>query len=232
MVFPVALVVCAAVGLPYICLGGAHLKLYGGINFSVQGLLLFLCINLLICLWELCLCYRYDLIRSTYLKRKKDGNTESLPIVIFRGMGLKDVFSPNFWANIWIDYSRFDEGYSDKKTFGYCIDVGNGFSTLLPNIFLMLSIIKPPTGPKVTGIVGLLTLYQMFYGTVVYLYSFVNNQRHKMLSQGELVGYVVFPNFLWIIFPLIGIYHCVKLIMDEDFSVWQGESWGDTGIGA
>ncbi|CAM9933245.1 unnamed protein product [Discosporangium mesarthrocarpum] len=226
MAFPVFLFLCVVVGGPYLYLGWEHLKLYGGVNLCAQGLLLFLCINFLICLWELCLCYRYDLIRSTHLKRKKDGNEDSIPIIIFQNMGLRDVLSPTFWADIWTDYARFDDGYADSKSFGYCIDVGNGHSTLLPNLFLMLSMIQPLTGAKFTGIVGLMCYYQMFYGTVIYLYSFFNNQRHKRLSKSTVLGFVVMPNALWLVFPFIGILNCIQLIMEDSYSVWQGDHWG------
>lgn len=71
---PVAVVVCLAVGGPWLWLGYEHyLHVDGVINVSVLSMLLFLCINLVVCLWELCLCYRYNLIRATHAKRVKDG---------------------------------------------------------------------------------------------------------------------------------------------------------------
>lgn len=70
---PVAAVVCLAVGGPYLWLGYEHYSAHGGINLAVHSVLLFLCINLVVCLWELCLCYKYELIRSTHGKRLKDG---------------------------------------------------------------------------------------------------------------------------------------------------------------
>lgn len=73
MMIPVAMVVCLAIGGPYLLLGYQHYSTFGGVNFAVQSGLLFLCINLVICLWELCLCYRHALIRSTHAKRVKDG---------------------------------------------------------------------------------------------------------------------------------------------------------------
>lgn len=73
VMIPVAAVVCLAVGGPYLWLGYGHYSAHGGINITVHSVLLFLCINLVVCLWELCLCYKYELIRSTHAKRLKDG---------------------------------------------------------------------------------------------------------------------------------------------------------------
>lgn len=73
MLIPVAAVVCLAVGGPYLWLGYQHYSTFGGVNVAVQSVLLFLCLNLVICLWELCLCYKHALIRSTHAKRVKDG---------------------------------------------------------------------------------------------------------------------------------------------------------------
>lgn len=64
-------------------------------------------------------------------------------------MRVSEIFSPSFWANIWIDYSRFDPAYSDSLSAGYNIDVGNGHSTLLPTLFLMASMVRPLAGAKV-----------------------------------------------------------------------------------
>lgn len=73
---PVFLVVCVAVGAPYLLLGWLHFEAFG-LNLRAQGVLLFLCINFVVCLWELCLCYRYSLVRSTHEKRVKDGQVSN-----------------------------------------------------------------------------------------------------------------------------------------------------------
>lgn len=73
MMIPVAAVLCLAIGGPYLWLGYQHYSTYSGVNVGVHSVLLFLCINVVICLWELCLCYKHALIRSTHAKRVKDG---------------------------------------------------------------------------------------------------------------------------------------------------------------
>jgi hypothetical protein len=78
-------------------------------------------------------------------------------------MGILDWFSLTFWSYIWIDYAKWDDSYADKTTFGYCIDVGNGHTTIIPSALLIWSIIDPIFSPKVTGMMGLLTFYQTWY---------------------------------------------------------------------
>ncbi len=75
--------------------------------------------------------------------------TRSVTIVVFRWMTLGEILSPAFWANIWIDYSRFDEAYTLPVSAGFNIDVGNGHSTLLPTLFLLASMVRPLAEPKV-----------------------------------------------------------------------------------
>lgn len=212
---------CLIVGGPYLCLGWQHYVMTGVVNVAAQSVLLFLCLNFIVCLWELCLCYRYSLIHSTHQKRVKDGQTKRIPVVVFRSMELGEIFSSSFWSNIWIDYARFDPAYSDSKSAGYNIDVGNGHSTLLPTLFLMWSMVNPLAGPKTTGIVGIMAYWQMLYGTVVYFFSFFNTGMHKNLSMTEVVAAILLPSMIWIICPFVGIVGSVRLIMEEDFSVWQ-----------
>ncbi|CAM9247381.1 unnamed protein product [Hapterophycus canaliculatus] len=170
---PVAAVLCLAIGGPYLWLGYQHYSTFDGLNVSVHSVLLFLCINTVVCLWELCLFYKHALIRSTHAKRVKDGQTKSVTIVVFRWMHLSDILSPSFWANIWIDYARFDEAYVQPISAGFNIDAGNGHSTLLPSLFLLVSMVRP----LITGMVGLLVHYQMLYGTILYFLAFFNTGR-------------------------------------------------------
>lgn len=72
----------------------------------------------------------------------------------------------DFGAKIWIDYSMWDPSYSDKTTYGYCIDVGNGHSTLIPSALLLWSIVWPLFSPKAIGMMGLLNFCQTWYGPV------------------------------------------------------------------
>ncbi|CAN0395331.1 unnamed protein product [Ascophyllum nodosum] len=218
---PVATVICLAVGAPYLWLGSQHYLTHGRLSSGAQSVLLFLSINLLICLWELCLCYKYRLIRSTHTQRVKAGKTRSTKIVVFRSMRLSEILSPSFWSQIWIDYSRFDPAYADSRSAGYNVDVCNGHSTLPPTLFLMVSMVWPIFGAKVTGMVALVMHYQMLYGSLMYFFSFFNNRSHKAISQAEVIVAVLCPTLVWVVFPLVGMYQGYRLIMEDNFSAWQ-----------
>lgn len=74
---PVVAVLCLAVGVPYLWFGAQHCLTYGRVNVGAQSVILFLSINLLICLWELCLCYKYRLIRAVHTTRVKEGKVST-----------------------------------------------------------------------------------------------------------------------------------------------------------
>ena len=80
---------------------------------------------------------------------------------------------------IWSGYSLFDPGYSDRRSFGYNIDVGNGFTTLIPAVLFAFGMTFELMPARVLGIIGLIIFWQMFYGTAVYFFQFFNNGRHK-----------------------------------------------------
>jgi hypothetical protein len=37
----------------------------------------------------------------------------------------------------------------------------------------------------------------------------------------EVLGIVGVSNGIWFFFPMLGFYHSVRLVMDENFDVWQ-----------
>lgn len=63
-------------------------------------------------------------------------------------MRFSEILSPSFWANIWIDYARFDDAYVQPVSAGFNIDVGNGHTTLLPSLFLLASMVRPLADAK------------------------------------------------------------------------------------
>lgn len=108
--------------------------------------------------------------------------TRAVTIVVFRMMHLSDILSPSFWAQIWIDYARFDPAYADSRSAGYNIDVGNGHSTLAPTLFLMASMVRPLLGAKVS------ILVERYYTTSVcvcrHLLRRANLENQMLLSIG------------------------------------------------
>ncbi|KNC82080.1 hypothetical protein SARC_05631 [Sphaeroforma arctica JP610] len=219
----VIILLCLLMGPPVIVCGFLHYVTYGW-NSSAQALILFLLVNTLICLWELVLYYKYDRIHNKHTKRIKDNfyttQPQSEDFIFVQDVPITKAFCPDLWSQIWIDYGYYDPSYADKTTFGFNIDVGNGHSTLLPSLLMAVSIISPIFSAKVTGMLGMLLFYQTWYGTVVYFFSYVNCGRYLKSAWSD-IGVVLFANCIWIVFPVLGFYCSVKLIMEESFACLQ-----------
>jgi len=227
----VLLFVSLVVAIPTIILSYIHNDLYQSINVLTISLIGFLVINILICIWELALYYRFDEIKMTHDARLKSGfykddsegrrQRDETPIIVFRDVPFKKLFSLRTWAHVWADYSRYDVSYTDPTTFGYNIDVGNGHSTFIISCMFLYSLIVPYWSPKVMGIIGTILFYQKFYGTVLYLFAFFNNRRYVNLTRNELIFAVIMTNIVWFIFPLIGLAASIDLIMSESYAIFQ-----------
>ena len=70
------------------------------------------------------------------------------------------------------------------------------------------------------GIIGVIIFWQMFYGVVVYFFQFFNNGRHKGHRVKDIVLFVGVSNAAWAIFPLIGLWASIQLILDGNYSVF------------
>ena len=136
---------------------------------------------------------------------------------------LSDVFSFKFWSRIWATYSMYDPSYANKESFGFFIDVGNGWTTILPSIIWYICITHHSAlfpdvfTPFVLGIMGILKFYQEFYGTCIYFLSFFLNQRHKGKTFFEVALFVGFSNGLWFFFPILGMYVSLQMIRSNSY---------------
>ena len=72
----------------------------------------------------------------------------------------------------------------------------------------------------VLGIIGIIIFWQMFYGTAVYFFQFFHNGRHRGHSLRNLVLFVGITNFMWLIFPLWGVWTSAQMIVDGSYSVF------------
>lgn len=127
------------IGVPSLILSLWHVFTYDTINPIAISMIIFLVINTVICVWELVLFYCFNIVEEVHAMRGKQGfyklteEGEQLranePIIVFKDLPLKTLIDPRTWAYVWIDYSRYDSAYTDKTSFGYNIDVGNGHST-------------------------------------------------------------------------------------------------------
>lgn len=202
---------------------GAHYSLHGVLNTTYIIVAFFLVLNLLICFWELCLFFCIDHIKSRFDKHKEefsDNKSEAVMNFMNSKVTLKNVASMKFWSETWSTYALFDGSYADKRTYGFAIDIGNGMSTLIPSLIVHVGISVQFLPANILGIIALLLFYQMTYGTVLYWISFIVNKRYRLITFNENMMYIVGTNAPWFIFGVVGIYSSIRMILDNNFSVF------------
>jgi len=184
--------------------------------FSVNGLIAF---------WELAL-YRYaDAIRDEYeasVERTRGRELAHIFEFFGRRVATRDVFTLKPWASVWSAYAVMDPAYADKKSFGFAIDIGNGFSTLLPSLLVPIAIAFEWLPARWLGIVVVLFSWQMFYGTLLYFTSFVINRRYEGHRLLDLFVFVGLSNLVWTTFPVwtgaLGIW----MILQDGYGAFSG----------
>jgi hypothetical protein len=200
-----------------------HLRTHGVFNANQFGLAFFLVVNAMIAWWEIALFVKqnkirteYDALREPYRGREMKAVAEVFrrPIPIGRLLAFEE------WTWVWSTYSLFDPGYSDRRSFGYNIDVGNGFTTLIPATLFAFGMTFELVPARVLGILGVIMFWQMFYGTAVYFFQFFNNGRHKGHRVRDLLLFVGVSNLMWAIFPLWGLWTSTQLIFDGSYAVF------------
>ena len=201
---------------------GARYQVHGDLNVVHSLLSLFLSINLLICYWEVCLFLRRDLVetRTEYWRerRKRTGRTPAVEFLRAK-VPLVRLLSPTLWADVWAAYAQYDSSYADRRTFGFNVDIVNGFLTPAPTLIVYAAYTSHFLPPLVTGIVGAILFWQVMYGASVYLISFFVAGRQRRISRQELYTYIVAPNSPWMAGGLLGLYVSIRLITDGDYSV-------------
>jgi hypothetical protein len=200
-----------------------HHRVHGVFNVAQSALAFFLWLNVLIALWELCLFARIDLIHEQHLRFVKEYRGRELDRVIelfTAPLPLAKVLSPTTWAEIWSSYSIFDESYADRRSFGFFVDIGNGFTTLLPSVLVLYGMTYELMPARVLGVIGIVLCYQMLYGTVVYFASFVMNRRYEGHSAMNLAIFVGISNGLWLFSPIYGIVVYASLVASNDYSIF------------
>ena len=199
-----------------------HHRAFGHENLHQVGLAFFLWLNAIIAFWELCLFYRIDHIEEQHRRFVPLYKGRELDRVIdFFGAKLTvaKIFSLTTWAEIWSSYSIFDDSYANRKSFGFFIDIGNGFSTLIPSLLCLYGMTYEWLPARALGIVLLLINYQMWYGTIVYFTSFVFNKRYVGHTKGNLALFVGLSNGIWLLFPLWGMGVALALIYSDSYAI-------------
>jgi hypothetical protein len=223
LAIPTAAVIGSVVVIGTVFHTWLHERVHGVFNATQIGLAFFLVINVLIAWWEIGLFVCQDQIRAEYeaIKNPYRGRELARVAEVFaRPIPLFRVLSFCQWTTIWSSYSLFDPGYSDRRSFGYNIDVGNGFTTLIPAVIFAFGMTFELMPARVLGIIGVIIFWQMFYGTAVYFFQFFNNGRHKGHSLRDLMLFVGITNLMWFVFPIWGLCASIQMILDGSYEVF------------
>lgn len=206
-------------------------------NILSLSLLFFNYLNLLISFCEICLGRYISLIQLDYRALKELYKGKELDAcVAFLTMPLtfRELFDGKIWSKMWSTYSLYDPSYQNPESFGFFIDVGNGWTTILPISLINVAIVRPEilarllslssftnnTQPHiVVGCLGIASYWQMMYGTFIYFLSYFFNNRHRGKSFWEVAGFVGVSNAVWVIFPAIGLFLCYHILSDGNMSV-------------
>jgi hypothetical protein len=223
LTIPTAAVVGAVVLIGTVFHTWLHQRVHGVYNLTQIGLAFFLVINVMIAWWEIALFFCQDQIHAEYEATKEAYRGRELTRVaeiFMRPVPLLKVLAPCQWTEIWSGYSLFDPGYSDRRSFGYNIDVGNGFTTLVPAVIFAFGMTFELMPARVLGIIGVIIFWQMFYGTAVYFFQFFNNGRHHGHSARDLLLFVGISNSMWFVFPVWGLYASIQMILDGSYGIF------------
>ena len=219
---PVALFSAAAVALPTLAWNAVSYRLHGNLNGAYFVLSLFLMINLLIAYWECCLYWRRGYIEErTRYWRERQTATGRTPAVEFlaSSVPLRRILSPTVWADVWATYAQYDGSYADRRTYGFNVDIGNGFFTPAASLLLLGAMTFEFLPAVLAGILGVALFWQWFYVSSLYVVAFFVARRQRTISSAKVWIYVIGPNSVWVLFPLLGLYVAVRLILDGNYAV-------------
>ena len=214
----------AALVIALLALGGIGIRYYvhGDLNAIHCLFSLFFSVNLLICHWEACLFLRRDQIETRarhWRKRQREtGRTPALEFLSTK-VPLRRILSPTVWADAWATYSMIDPSYTDRRTLGFVVDIGNGFVTPVPTLVLYAAFTVGFLPAVLVGILGAMLFWQWVYVSSLYWVSFFVAGRQAHVTRRELYTYVVAPNAFWVFVPAFGLYVSVRLILEGNYGV-------------
>lgn len=192
-------------------------------------------LNIFIAFCEIALLLRIDFIQTDYskLREKYGGGREwnAIMALFCRTVSLGDLVSAQNWARMWSNYALFDPSYQNKESFGFWIDVGNGFTTIIPCLLLNWVLLVPTMSHQLettmlwlVPCVTIASYWQMLYGTLVYFATFVFNQRYHGHDLTSIMAFVLITNGIWLVFPALAIYCAVRIVQEGSFNVFYIDS--------
>lgn len=218
-----AVVVAAAAIVLLTGLGiGTRYHLYGDLAVVPCLFSFFFSTNLLICYWEICLFFRRDDVerRARYWqsRQRETGRSAAVEFLTTR-VPLRQVLSPALWGDTWAAYSTIDPSYSDRSTFGFNADIGNGFVTPVPTLLLYAAYTAGFLPPVVAGIIGVGLFWQWAYVSSLYWVSYFVAGRQAHVARREVYICVGVLNAVWVLFGVFGLYVSIRILLDGGYGV-------------
>jgi hypothetical protein len=182
-------------------------------------------LNILIALCEIVLGNHIDTIQQDYRKFQKQypgqQRYQAAFAYLLYPLSLRTLFSGRVWSQMWSTYSLWDPSYSNPESFGFFIDVGNGWSTIPPCVLWNVAILFPQwihsyQLDTLVGFIGACSYWQVLYGTIIYLLSFLWNKRYQGKPLAEVMGFVGVTNGIWFVFPLFALYASYQILLHKD----------------
>jgi uncharacterized protein YqgC (DUF456 family) len=65
-----------------------------------------------------------------------------------------------------------------------------------------------------------LLFYQKFYGTTLYFFTYLFNRRYEGHSRAAVWTFVGGIDGIWLVLPALGLYACVRLLLEGSFDVF------------
>lgn len=192
----------------------------------VVSLLVFNNINILVAFCEIALGKHIELIKEDYKKlnekyASKMQHWQGCMDYLLLPLPWDRLFDGRLWCRMWSAYALYDPSYQNEESYGFFVDVGNGWSTIPPCLLMNTAISMPYLcSPLLVGCVCLASYWQIMYGTIIYFLSFIWNKRWEGKKFGEAVTFVGIANGIWMVFPTAAIYACVCILDTKDFSVF------------
>lgn len=196
-----------------------HITRYG-VNVGQIILVIFTWINVMIALWEISLNLRISLIERQHKQFVAEYRGRELDRVIdffTAPLRLREIVQPSTWAQVWSSYSLFDPAYANRKSFGFWVDSGNGYVTLVPSLLFVYGLTFDIMPARTLGIMGLILFWMMFYGTVLYYAAYFFNKEYVGHTKRNLALFIGGTNSLWIFAPAWGLVASVILINTDSY---------------
>lgn len=208
----------------FVGLIGWRIAIFGHASALFIALIVFSWINIVITAWEVAMHVQIDLIERQYAHYREnyDGREFDRVVDLFNSpIAFTEIFSTRTWAEIWSTYALFDDAYANRRSFGFWIDTGNGFFTLLPSLVVVYGLTTQAFAPRVLGMISLVLFWQVFYGTLIYFLAYLHSGQHKKHKLGHLLLLVGCTNGIWFTIPVAGMVVSVIMILSGSYDVLQ-----------